>query len=599
MQKILAELKRRQMFRVAAAYAVVSWLLLQIVNNVAPVLDLPVWVARAFLLALVIGFPIALLFVWMRDLAPADASAPKPATTKLDYVLAGGLILVIALLSYQQLAPTNAVRREASVVAAGAPVSGGISIAVLPFANVSGDATQEFFSDGMSDEIIAALAKIPSLQVVARTSAFQFKGARSDMRAIGQALNARYLIDGAVRRAGNRVRITAQLVQADNGVGVWTDSYDRELTDVFAIQEDIAEAIAGALRVPLGLQQGDNLVRERTSDLESYDQYLRAKVLLRARGPEVAQAITILEQVVARNPSFAPAWGLLAQAYVSLPNFNPVGSSEKRQELAVSSNAKTETAAREAIRLDPGNAMAIGALARLQARLGRFERAEELYGQALGLDPAEPEILFNYSVSLSTRGYLRQALNVGQKLRTLEPFLGNYSFVTAMNMASIGQVDAGIAILESFPTDAAGGFFRNSFLAQAYAAQGRYAEAADTLLAIPEPSLVGRPMIEAAAQLLRTAPARVATPESLPALDGQLSFVYGYVGAEGRLLEFYERQQSQLGGAPVVWSPAFAPVRKTERFKTFARNAGYVDYWRARGWPDLCRPVGADDFECD
>src|SRR5262249_21299810 len=120
-----------------------------------------------------------------------------------------------------------------------------LSIAVLPFANVSGDASQEFFSDGMTDEIIAALAKIPRLQVVARTSAFQFKGERKDMRAIGQALSARYLIDGSVRKVGDRVRITAQLVQADSGVGVWTDSYDREFTDVFAIQEEIARAIAG------------------------------------------------------------------------------------------------------------------------------------------------------------------------------------------------------------------------------------------------------------------------------------------------------------------------------------------------------------------
>jgi hypothetical protein len=124
MAEFFAELKRRQIFRVAAAYAVVAWLLLQIVNNVAPVLDLPVWVARAFLLALVIGFPIGLLFVWMRDLSPADGSGPKPATTTLDYVLAGGLILVIALLSYQQLAPTNdAVRRDASVANAGAPTT--------------------------------------------------------------------------------------------------------------------------------------------------------------------------------------------------------------------------------------------------------------------------------------------------------------------------------------------------------------------------------------------------------------------------------------------------------------------------------------------
>lgn len=145
MAGFFAELKRRQMFRVAAAYAVVAWLLLQIVNNVAPVLDLRVWVARAFLLALVIGFPIALLFVWMRELTPADASGPKPATTKLDYVLVGGLILVIALLSFQQFARTNdPARTDSSAVDGGAPVTGGISVAVLPFANLSAIRAKNF-----------------------------------------------------------------------------------------------------------------------------------------------------------------------------------------------------------------------------------------------------------------------------------------------------------------------------------------------------------------------------------------------------------------------------------------------------------------------
>src|SRR5262245_54566137 len=165
-----AELKRRQMFRVAAAYAVVAWLLLQVVNNVAPILDLPVWVARAFLLALVLGFPIALLFVWMRDLVLADAAAPKAAVSRTDYVLIGALVLVIALVSYQQLAADS----TATAVDSRAPTDAGqataVSIAVLPFANVSGDATRDFFSDGMTDEISGALAKVRDLRVIARTS---------------------------------------------------------------------------------------------------------------------------------------------------------------------------------------------------------------------------------------------------------------------------------------------------------------------------------------------------------------------------------------------------------------------------------------------
>jgi TolB-like protein len=154
-----------------------------------------------------------------------------------------------------------------------------ISLAVLPFANLSSDPEQEFFSDGMTDEITSALAKVRDLRVVGRSSAFQFKGQNRDLRAVGQSLGATHLIEGSVRRAGNQLRITAQLIQAENGLNIWAETYDRELTDVFATQEDIAQAIAVALRVPLGLPPGGRLVSNRISDIATYEDYLRARAL--------------------------------------------------------------------------------------------------------------------------------------------------------------------------------------------------------------------------------------------------------------------------------------------------------------------------------
>src|SRR5882672_8802282 len=252
MGNFFAELKRRHIYRVVAAYAVVAWLLLQLVNNVAPIMDAPVWVARSALLFLVLGFPIAIFFAWMRELPPADAVRPVKATVT-DWALIGVLVVVIALVSYQQFAQTRSATELSGVEAArrAAAAPAGISIAVLPFVNLSGDAGQEFFSDGMTEEITSALAKVPTLRMVGRTSAFQFKGQNKDLRAIGQSLGATYLIEGSVRKAGERVRVTAQLVKADDGIGLWTDNYDRELKGIFAMQEDIAQAIAGALRVPL------------------------------------------------------------------------------------------------------------------------------------------------------------------------------------------------------------------------------------------------------------------------------------------------------------------------------------------------------------
>src|SRR5262245_9729029 len=466
-----AELKRRQMFRVAAAYAVVAWLLLQIVNNVAPILDLPVWVARAFLLALVIGFPIALLFVWMRDLAPSDALAPKASASRIDYALIGALVLVIALVSYQQIAPSTGGRAPEQ------QQPGVISIAVLPLANLSGDAAQEFFSDGMTDEITSALAKVRDLRIVGRSSAFQFKGQNRDLRAIGQALGARYLIDGSVRKEGNRVRISAQLVQADNGVGVWTNSYDRELTGLFATQEDIATAIAGALRVPLGLQQGESLISNRTDDVDSYQQYLRARSLIRARA--IDEAIALLEPVVTRDPRYAPAWGLLARAYGLVATYRPElrsGSLDVARPFVQAMLAKGDNAAQQAIQLYSQNAYAYAALAYLAALHRNWSAAEDYSNKALALDPNDPEVLQTAGTILATVGRFKDSLEIRLKLLTLEPFVPVYNINTAEIMQYNGQVQAGIPILERIPADAAGGYQRNLMLAQAYSAVGRYAD---------------------------------------------------------------------------------------------------------------------------
>jgi tetratricopeptide (TPR) repeat protein len=455
----------------------------------------------------------------------------------------------------------------------------------------------------MSDEIMAALAKVQGLSIVARESAHQYKGERNDMRAVGRALNAKYLINGSVRRAGNRVRITAQLVRADDGVGLWTDSYDRELTDVFAIQEDIAHAIAASLSVPLGLQQGETLVSNRTGSSESYDQYLRARAFVRARA--LPEAIELLESVVARDSGFAPAWGLLAHAYGLVPNNNLdgvslVGPLEETRRIVQTSAEKAERAAREAIRLDSRNALAFAVLARTQGLRGEWAASEDLYKQALALDPNEPEVLHAYSNgTLAPVGRLKDALSLRDKLRTLEPFVPIYNIFTASIMMNSGQRQTAIAILEATPPDAPGRSPRDVTLARTYAAEGRYAEAADLLLAIP-PDSVNRRSVEDAARLLRSAPTRVESPDALPVLERGLEFVYAYVGAPDRVLDFAERRlEIQLGVSSIIWLPELVSLRNTERFKAFARKAGLVDYWRERGWPDLCRPVGADDFVCD
>ena len=594
MGNLFAELKRRHIYRVAAAYAVVAWVLLQLFNNLEPILKLPEWAGTLVLVLLLGGFPVAIFLAWVRELAPADGAAVRPTTGKLDWALMGALVVVIGIFVYQQIIPSPGARTAQQQASVAGPAPGGLSIAVLPFANMSGDAGQEFFSDGMTEEINGALAKVPDLRVVGRTSAFQFKGQSKDLRAIGQSLSARYLIEGSVRKAGAQVRIAAQLVRADDGVQLWSESYDRELTNIFAIQEDIAQAIAAALRLPLGLQQGDTLVRNRTADLESYQQYLHARALLRARGAGVSQAIAVLESVVTRDPNYAPAWALLAEAYIILPAYqqDPAffgGSVEQGRRSVQPSLDRAEKAAQEAIRLDPRQAVGYAALGDIQNFRTKWAAGENLFKEALALDANDPDILQRYSIMLVDLGRLKDSLSMRETLRTLEPFVPIYNVTTALLMQLTGQSQATIPLLEPIPPDAAGGFLRNVRLARAYAVAGRYNDAADTLLLITG-NQVSRKSVEDAARLLRRAPTKVVEP--LPYLPDEMNFVYAYVGAPNRVLDnperFVEIGNASSNPGRALWLPLYASVRKTERFKAYVRKAGLVDYWRAAR---LARPL--------
>jgi tetratricopeptide (TPR) repeat protein len=287
----------------------------------------------------------------------------------------------------------------------------------------------------------------------------------------------------------------------------------------------------------------------------------------------------MLEQVVARDPGYAPAWGLLA--------------------MMMFGGDKKEKAAKEAIRLDSHNPLGYAALGGVQAARGNLAGAEDFYTQALAIDPNEPEVLDIASNRLASAGRLKEAVRFRERLRIVEPFAPVYNYVTASIFLINGQSKIAIPILEALPSAQP----RNTVLARAYAAEGRYAEAADTLIAFKGGSQDRGPL-EEAARYLRDGPTKVKDPQALPVWDQELSFVYLYVGTPERVLEYQERQTARypnLGAAEVryLWSPEFAPVRKTDRFKTFVRKMGLVDYWRQKGWPDLCRPMGADDFVCD
>ena len=474
-----------------------------------------------------------------------------------------------------------------------------ISIAVLPFANMSGDATQEFFSDGMTEEITAALTKVPNLRVVARSSAFQFKGQNLDARVVGQSLSVTHLLEGAVRKAGDRVRITAQLIRTQDGTHIWSENYDRKLPDVFSIQESIAQAIALSLQVPLGLREGQNLIAHRMSDTESYQDYLRARALVRTRGSlepggSLTEAARLLEQVVVRDPNYAPAWGLLGQAHSLIPSFSAAlvnGATDELRRFSAESLQRADATAQQATRLDH-NVDGYTALAFARNYRGAFVQAEALFKHALSLDPGNPEALHQYSLMLAGVGLLKEALPIRLRLQAQEPLVPIFNRATAEVLWLNGRNDEAIAILKALPPT----FGPRLRLAEVYASMGRYDEAARALEEVPA-GIFSQEAADEAIRLLRAAP-KHARHANGSLCGTRLGFVHLYTGAPDRVLDFFEglgqAGYPALGNATCrLWAPSYAPVRKSERFRAFVRTAGMIEFWRTRGWPDT---LDTNDF---
>ena len=357
-----------------------------------------------------------------------------------------------------------------------------------------------------------------------------------------------------------------------------------------------------ALRAPLGLAEGERLVSSRTSDVDSYQDYLRGRALVRGRN--IADAVATLESAVARDPDFAPAWAMLAQAYRASLDYSAAARRadvplDEARAFVQSALDKGERAARQAIELDPRHDGGYASLATILAMRGEWTETDDLFAKALAIDPNNPEALYRHGQLLNVVGRLGESLRVYEQLRTLEPLVPIYRIQTAGQMYFNGRNQGAIALLEATPDDSPARFYRELYLARAYAASGRFADSADALLALRGEPQASLEAIEVAAELIRT-PHVSESPAALLAL-GDLSFVYAYVGAEDRLLEGIERSFAigAIGTQMTFWSPAWAPARKTERFKAFVRETRLVDYWRERGWPDLCLPQGDADFVCD
>ena len=360
-KNFFAELKRRNVYKVAIAYAIVAWLLMQVATQVFPFLEIPNWAIRLVIMLIVIGFPIALVIAWAFELTPEglkrteDVDVSKSIThktgRKLDFLIIGVLLAVVAILIFQRLhlkvpTPTSSIP-EKNIAELPAK-----SIAVLPFQNLSKDEENAFFADGVQDEILTDLAKIADLKVISRTSVMQYKNtATRNLPEIAQALKVAHVLEGSAQRSANRVRVSAQLIDARNDTHVWAEKYDRDLADVFAIQSEIAEKIADQLQAKLSPTEKSAISERPTSDIVAYDLYLRAKELIyEATNPSrerenYFKAVQLLDQAVARDPAFLLAYCQLAYVHDLIYHLD-YDHTETRLALA-------ETSVRAAVRVQP------------------------------------------------------------------------------------------------------------------------------------------------------------------------------------------------------------------------------------------------------
>lgn len=422
---LFEELKRRNVIRVAIAYAVASWLLLQVVDVILPILETPNWVAQLILLLLAIGFVVALIFSWVYEMTSEgikresdvrhDASITHQTAKKLDWITMALLVVVVAVVALDRLVPETAdeVLVEASVSEEG--VDQRRSVAVIPFVNMSDDESNEYFSDGISEELLNVLVRVESLRVPSRTSSFTFKGSDKKLAEIGKDLNVKHVLEGSVRKAGNTIRVTAQLIEVQTDTNLWSETYTRELNDIFAVQDDIAQSIVAALQQELSSEDQQGLTRRSTNNVEAYNKYLLGLHLWNQRTDSgLHGAIAPLREAIDLDPEFDQAWSALAATYLSIPEYSS-GTAEEYIPLALE-------AANRALAINPKSAHTLANMAYYKANYEYdWEGANADFERALALEPNNASIHQWYGSVLNVQGRLDQALHHLQIARDLDP----------------------------------------------------------------------------------------------------------------------------------------------------------------------------------
>ena len=477
----ISELKRRNVIRMAGLYLVGAWLITQVAATLLPVFEAPGWVMKTIVGILALGFIPAMIFAWVFELtpqglkrdaevAPEQSIAPQTARKMERSIL---LIFAIALVFFAfdkfYLAPKRDAALLAGTVHTATASDTPRSIAVLAFDDLSAEGDQAYLAEGMSEELLNLLARIDGLKVAARTSSFKFKDGNADIGEIGRALKVDAVLEGSVRKSGDQVRITAQLIRVSDGFHIWSNSYDRKLDNIFVVQDEIATAIVAALRLELDA----DAPAVRIVNVAAYEHYLQGRLL--AREPiraNLLAAVARYEQAIAIDPGFAAPYSGMAESWVMLADYGGVPRSE--------AFPRAEKAARRALEIDPQSAEALTAMALLRDLDNDYAGASTAFEAALQANPSYVPAYNLYADMLRDRGDTRRMLEMQQRAAELDPLSIYMKSRVANKLLSMGRFDEAGRAIDLMLATAPNNDFALEEAANLAAYRGQFAKAVET-----------------------------------------------------------------------------------------------------------------------
>jgi len=598
---LFEELKRRNVIRVGILYLVAAWLLLQLTDVLSSLLPVPESAGSLVILLLLLGFFPVVLFAWVFEMTPeglkreVDIDRSQSVTPdtgkKINTLITFLLVVTIALLVADRLIPESSVDNEGSaveLVEASLPADDR-SIAVLPFADLSQDQDQQYFTDGLSEELLNLLVRVDDLRVASRTSSFAFRGSSLGIPEISKALNVGHILEGSVRKDGDRIRITAQLIEAGTDTHLWSENFDREFVDIFAIQDEIANAIVNALTGELGMG-GDKAVTVEvaTENLDAYEMYLTARELFIKRD-QLPESIRLFRKAVELDPNFARAWAGLAAVEAVIYDYVYDG---------IDHFPLAKEAAQRAISLDPDMSLALAVLGSLASDWEHdMVRSIDYYDAALEKDAKNTSAWLWRGLELANSGFLDEALASFQKCFDIDPGYQN----CRQHLARVHLFKGDIAkALRLHDETLEHKFYGNSEMFVSTYVRGGHRSLA-LLIADLSMSSADAPVIEWIRAIENPDGDNSAGFARLKDWESRTGAGRRLADVSVLLLAF--RAYDEIATAPrasrnVLWHPDGDEFRTTPQFKAVISEMGIFEYWKARGFPPQCKPVGDDDFEC-